>query len=37
MDSLHVVNLSKHEMKLTAAMRGVKIEKSLKKGKLFKI
>ena len=37
MDLLHLTNLSKHEMRLIADMRGVKAEKALKKGELFEI
>ena len=37
MDPLHVTNLSKHEMRLIADMRGIKAKKTLKKDKLFKI
>ena len=37
MDPLHVPNLSKHEMRLIADMRGIKAKKTLKKDELFKI
>ena len=37
MDLLYMRNLSKHELRLIADMRGVKIEKSLKKDELFEI
>ena len=37
MDPLHVTNLSNHEMRLIADMRGIKAKKTLKKDKLFKI
>ena len=37
MEQLHVKKLSKHELRLIADMRGVKVEKSLKKDELFKI
>ena len=37
MDLLYMRNLSKHELRLIADMRGVKIEKALKKDELFEI
>ena len=36
MDLIHVTNLSKHELRLIADMRGVKVEKSLKKTNYLK-
>ena len=37
MDLIHVTNLSKHELRLIADMRGVKVGKSLKKDELFEV
>ena len=37
MELLHVTNLSKHELRLIADMRGIKVKKTLKKDELNEI